>query len=1002
VRYSLRSRGDFVLGLIPLLSPLLWACNDADPQESRAAEAVQPAEPLAAAGARFGVEHFRSNGFTQTSRGFEARDSALRAELRGDALVLRHGALDLGVTVRLVGAEDVQAELSGDVLSVAGGAPGGGSRFLVAKSGGVEDFVVAERPLPGGALRYTLALDGIRAVRSIAGALELLDAHGYPRLRVARPFVVDATGARGDASLEIEGCAVDVDPRAPFGRDFARVGADVCELVIRYDTTLAHPVLIDPEWLSTVTMSAPRTHHTAALLADGTVFVAGGFNADGSPVVATEILCPEADQCNGAPSFALGADLPNPRGHHTESYLASTNRVLLSGGKASRSSTAALPFLSVYDVATGTFEVGTPSMSVGRFAHTSTVLNDGRALIVGGEDGTSPSTAELYSPVTGLAAPAIPLANNKHRRFHVAESLGSANPRVLVAGGLGALGGEQSAEIFDPVANTFTALSGLGSQLSAVRIGATATLLEDGRVLVAGGKNAGGLYSQTIDIFQPNGAAGTFLQTSVAMTNARAFHGAIKLVGEGKVLLTGGVQASGAASNVLDFAEVFDQTIGDFIDPLATQMNKPRNFHTATRLLTGKALVIGGGADGPAADPGTGALLGGGATIPGAATAEVFARLNGESCDKDGECLSNNCYQEPNGICCTDSCTDVCSTCFLALQKNADGQGVCGIVLDDTPVREQCTSGVELLITCADGIVNVSQIDTCEPYVCADEEDCRSSCTTDEHCHPDYFCSANACVARLEIGADCTRDRQCDTDECVDGFCCSSACEGICQACNLPGFEGSCSQAVGDPVGDRGPCPGDVCVGTCGNDPLECDYDPTQVCSDATCADGVQSSGLCGAEGLCEDGQLECGDYTCDGEGALCRTTCETDEDCAGDAICRVNGECAVVEAAQCKADSTTVLINPDGSETDCAPFRCASAACITRCESIDDCAEGSVCDADGGCVAPPEDPPPVEDCSVGERGRSPRGFAGALALLALAAFTTRRGPGARTQRGVR
>jgi hypothetical protein len=317
-------------------------------------------------------------------------------------------------------------------------------------------------------------------------------------------------------------------------------------------------------------------------------------------------------------------------------------------------------------------------------------------------------------------------------------------------------------------------------------------------------------------------------------------------------------------------------------------------------------------------------------------------------------------------------------------------------------VREQCTSGVELLITCADGIVNVSQIDTCEPYVCADEEDCRSSCTTDEHCHPDYFCSANACVARLEIGADCTRDRQCDTDECVDGFCCSSACEGICQACNLPGFEGSCSQAVGDPVGDRGPCPGDVCVGTCGNDPLECDYDPTQVCSDATCADGVQSSGLCGAEGLCEDGQLECGDYTCDGEGALCRTTCETDEDCAGDAICRVNGECAVVEAAQCKADSTTVLINPDGSETDCAPFRCASAACITRCESIDDCAEGSVCDADGGCVAPPEDPPPVEDCSVGERGRSPRGFAGALALLALAAFTTRRGPGARTQRGVR
>lgn len=954
------------------------------------------AEALANARTRFGAALLRSSGeWSRQTTGFAWDSSLFQVRSQGTTTSLRHKQSGSSVSFRLAeaAAGDVQPPaLEDGVLLMDAGIAKAAQRFLVAQPAGVEDFVIAEAALQDG-LRYTVELEGIAGLRQVSGVVEFLDAHGAPRVRIAAPFVVDADGRVSPATTTVHGCAVDRDVRAPWGRPLTSPGASSCEVVISYDTALPHPVLVDPDWQVTAVMATARTHHTSTSLDDGTVLVAGGFDASNSglAVAPTELLCPETNICPGGVSFAVGASMPNARGQHAETFLPGVNKVLLTGGRDTRASNVASNVVSIFDVATGTFDSVPFSLSAGRFGHSSTFLIDGRVLVIGGEDGNSPSSAQVYNPVTNALSAPIPLANNKRRRFHVAEALGvpgvvGANPRVLVAGGLGTLGAEQSAEIFDPTTDSFTALSGPNSQLSAVRVGATATLLEDGRVLIVGGKNAAGLYSQTIDLFQPNGAAGTFVQTSVTMLNPRAFHGATKLLGEGKVLITGGVNASSVLSN----AEVFDQTTGDFVDALSTTMKKARNFHTATRLISGKAIVIGGGVGGTPDSPGTGAV-----DVSAAIQAEFLARLNGDPCDQDGECLFNNCYSN-NGpsICCNESCTDGCSSCYQADHADSNlAQGECGVRPNDAPFGTQCTEAVVLELVCQLGQISVDGIDSCNGYVCAaDEITCRTNCQQDNQCSEDFFCNANACVEQKATGGTCDRDRQCESGDCVDGFCCSSSCDGICQACNLPGFEGTCSQAQGAPVGDRGPCPGENgCAGVCGSQADECDYDPEQVCSDATCSAGIQSSGLCGPNGVCEAGELECGDYDCDGNGERCRESCETSEECAGQAICRVDGTCAVVEEASCADEDT--LTNPDGSTSECAPFRCANARCLDRCESIDDCVEGLVCQANNECAEPPGDPPAVEDCSLAPGGLRSNGSAWAwLAGLSAAAFLRKRG----------
>jgi hypothetical protein len=184
----------------------------------------------------------------------------------------------------------------------------------------------------------------------------------------------------------------------------------------------------------------------AALLRDGRVLVPGGLGREGAPVTPSLY-----DPATG--TFTPTATMSEPRYVHTATVLPD-DRVLIAGGTNAAFWTRVYDSAELYDPRTGEF-TPTGTMAGARFGHSATLLPDGRVLIVGGtSDGTKPlASAELYDPVTGTFTPTGPLT--EARRGPVLVPL--QNGLVLVAGGTGnAYEPLVSAELYDPVTGTFT------------------------------------------------------------------------------------------------------------------------------------------------------------------------------------------------------------------------------------------------------------------------------------------------------------------------------------------------------------------------------------------------------------------------------------------------------------------------------------------------------------------------------------------------------------------
>ncbi|RSM44428.1 kelch repeat-containing protein [Amycolatopsis balhimycina DSM 5908] len=214
-------------------------------------------------------------------------------------------------------------------------------------------------------------------------------------------------------------------------------------------------------------------------------------------------------------------------------------------------------------------------------------LATGHVLLAGGtgQDGEAVATTTLFDPTADSWAtgPALGTARRRHTTTRLDDG------RVLVAGGRGTHAVLATAELANQAASAWTPVAAMG----VARHGHSATKLGGGRVLVAGGSGVragqddGALTS--CEAFDPGTGAWAPLPP---MTDARTDHQAVLLL-NGNVLVTGGALPGGnGRSGQLAYCEVFDRAKVDWV--VTGSLAQARTGHQATLLPDGTVLVTGG------------------------------------------------------------------------------------------------------------------------------------------------------------------------------------------------------------------------------------------------------------------------------------------------------------------------------------------------------------------------------------------------------------------------
>ncbi|HXA86029.1 MAG TPA: kelch repeat-containing protein [Candidatus Dormibacteraeota bacterium] len=321
-------------------------------------------------------------------------------------------------------------------------------------------------------------------------------------------------------------------------------------------------------------MTIPRFFHTATLLKNNKVLIAGGMQRNGMFEGTAEIYDPATR------SVTAAGKLQSVRGWGTTATLLPNGKVLITGGGVGASSH--LSTAELYDPATGKF-TATGNMAHPRAGGAAVLLRTGKVLVMGGyqsSDVNPNASAEIYDPATS--------AFSRTGDMHVSRSMFAAvllnDGKVLVVGGASAgqypdTRVEASAEIYDPATGRFSTTG----QMSVPRYKVAATLLLDGRVMVIGGadrRDARGAYNTT-EIYDPK--TGSFASGPAMHFKRYKLPAGVITLDNGMVLVAGGAEQP----------EVYDPSFGSFLNTAGAEL-KGFYFSSTSKLANGKVLILGG------------------------------------------------------------------------------------------------------------------------------------------------------------------------------------------------------------------------------------------------------------------------------------------------------------------------------------------------------------------------------------------------------------------------
>jgi hypothetical protein len=515
------------------------------------------------------------------------------------------------------------------------------------------------------------------------------------------------------------------------------------------------------------------------------------------------------------PAWVATGSMTVGRVEHVATVLAS-GKVLIAGG----GSTADL-----YDATSGTWSA-TGAMALSRLDPTANLLGNGKVLVAGGStSATNPagrlSTAELYNPASGTWSATGSM--KQVRQYHTASVL--LNGKVLVAaGGTTTSNFSSSAELYDTASGTWSTTGSLSSQhyLHA------AAVLPGGAVLVAGGG------SSVAEIYNP--ALGTWSTTGPM--NATRNSLAMALLASGKVLVAGGDDYSSGSTVVLSTAELYDPTLGAWSN--TASMSGLREFGAISVLANGKAIIAGG-------------------------------------------------YVSPSLL----------STAEL-YDASVGTWGTAGVM---TAARQGPTASVlangKVLV--AGGRGSLGPLSSAELF-------------------------------RLMLGAACSTSSDCSSDFCVDGVCCNTSCSAQCAACDVAGTVGTCSPVVGKTHGSRTSCSTAECGLACdGVDATACHF-PKTSCGVNACSSGTEThTSTCNGMGACGDVPRSCAPYLCG--PTQCSSSCTSVADCTAGFECKL-GVCTTGSTPVLGSPCTAASSCPAGAF--CTDGVCCSAG---KCDPGSSCA---------------------------------------------------------------